>query len=68
MIMNPLAGRGQSGKNHASYRNREDSKVFTVYMVPGRHPYHPKFLDESDILVESIEYDVFGEEQQNPQY
>ncbi len=37
-------------------------------MVPGRHPYHPKFLDESDILVESIEYDVFGEEQQNPQY
>ncbi|MCL5800442.1 MAG: hypothetical protein M1341_03900 [Candidatus Thermoplasmatota archaeon] len=66
--MNSSAGRGQSGMDHAAYGNNEDSKVFTVYMVPGRHPYHPKFLDESDISVESIEYEVFAEDQQNLQH
>ena len=66
--MNSTAVRERSRGNHSAYEDNEDSKAFTVYIVPGRHPYHPKFLDESDISVESIEYEVFAEDQQNPQY
>lgn len=66
--MNSTAVRERSRGNHSAYGDNEDSRDFTVHIVTGRHPYHPKFLDESDISVESIEYEVFAEDQQYLQY